>query len=97
MKRALYEYKITGVKTSIKYLERIMDCKDFVEGNYDTHFIEKNREHLSDTGEHSHYGEDMVVIAAYIDYREKLGRVFEAKEFLPLQNRWKKSTHIHHF
>jgi len=97
MKRALYEYKITGVKTSIKYLERIMVCPDFVEGNYDTHFIEKNRERLVDTGECTHCCEDMVVIAAYIDYREKLGRVFDLREFLPLQNRWKKTTHIHHF
>jgi acetyl-CoA carboxylase biotin carboxylase subunit len=97
MKRALYEYKITGVKTSIKFLERIMDCRDFVEGRYNTHFIEKNREELKDSEDCTHSCEDMVVIAAYIDYREKLGRVFDTKEFLPLQNRWKKSTHIHHF
>jgi acetyl-CoA carboxylase, biotin carboxylase subunit len=97
MKRALYEYKITGVKTSIKYLERIMVSKDFVEGNYDTHFIEKNRDQLVDTAPCDNSCEDMVIIAAYIDYREKLGRVFETKEFLPLQNRWKKTTHIHHF
>jgi acetyl-CoA carboxylase biotin carboxylase subunit len=97
MKRALYEYKITGVKTSIKYLERIMDCRDFVEGRYNTHFIEKNREELTDSGDCIHSCEDMVIIAAYIDYREKLGRVFDTREFLPLQNRWKKTTHIHHF
>lgn len=97
MKRALYEYKITGVKTSIKYLERIMDCQDFIEGRYNTHFIENNREHLTDNNDCAHSCEDMVVIAAYIDYREKLGRVFDTKEFLPLQNRWKKTTHIHHF
>jgi acetyl-CoA carboxylase, biotin carboxylase subunit len=97
MKRALYEYKITGVKTSINYLERIMDCSDFVEGTYDTHFIEKNKEHLAHPFQINNSSEDMVIISAYIDYREKLGRVFETKEFLPLQNRWKKTTHIHHF
>ena len=32
MKRALYEYKITGVKTSIPFLEKIMDTPDFVKG-----------------------------------------------------------------
>jgi acetyl-CoA carboxylase, biotin carboxylase subunit len=97
MKRALYEYKITGVKTSIKYLEKIMDCPDFTEGKYDTQFIEKNRDLLSQSNNFSPLLEDMVIISAYIDYREKLGRVFESKEFLPLQNRWKKTTHIHHF
>src|SRR5512133_1473559 len=29
MRRALYEYKITGVKTTIRFLERIMDTPDF--------------------------------------------------------------------
>ncbi len=43
MKRALYAYKITGVKTSIPFLERIMETPDFVKGKYNTHFIEKNR------------------------------------------------------
>jgi acetyl-CoA carboxylase biotin carboxylase subunit len=97
MKRALYEYKITGVRTSISYLERIMECPDFVEGTYDTHFIEKNREKLVDLSVCAHSCEDMVIISAYIDYREKLGRVFGTKEFIPLHTKWKKSTHIHHF
>ncbi len=97
MKRALYEYKITGVKTSIRFLERIMDCTDFIEGDYDTHFIEKNRSQLESHHPCNISCEDMVIIAAYIDYREKLGRVFESKELLPVQNRWKKTAHIHHF
>ncbi len=46
MKRALYEYKITGVKTSIRLLVRIMDTPDFKDGKYNTHFIEKNRDFL---------------------------------------------------
>jgi acetyl-CoA carboxylase biotin carboxylase subunit len=74
-----------------------MDCRDFVEGTYDTHFIEKNKDNLTDTFLNTSSWEDMVIIAAYIDYREKLGRVFETKELLPLQNRWKKTAHIHHF
>jgi acetyl-CoA carboxylase biotin carboxylase subunit len=97
MKRALYEYKITGVKTSIKFLEKIMDCPDFAEGRYDTGFIEKNRGLLSGTRPYSQSLQDMVIISAYIDYREKLGRVFEPRIFQPVQNRWKKTTHIHHF
>jgi acetyl-CoA carboxylase biotin carboxylase subunit len=97
MKRALSEYKIAGIRTSISYLERIMDCKDFAEGTYDTHFIEKNREQLVDQTLCIHSCEDMVIISAYIDYREKLGRVNESIGLLPLQNRWKKTTQIHHF
>lgn len=32
MRRVLYEYKITGIKTNIDYLRRIMDTRDFVKG-----------------------------------------------------------------
>ena len=78
MRRALYEYKITGVKTSIKYLERIMNNSDFIEGKYDTHFIEKNQEQLakSDGCEDC---SDMVVIAAFIDYLNKISITREMK------------------
>ncbi len=97
MRRALYEYKITGVKTSIKYLERIMNNSDFIEGKYDTHFIEKNQDHLLAEDSCSAC-DDMVVIAAYIDYFSKINRVQENnKEFAPAQSRWKKTPYINHF
>ena len=38
MRRVLHEYKITGLKTNIGYLRRIMDTSDFVQGKYDTYF-----------------------------------------------------------
>jgi acetyl-CoA carboxylase biotin carboxylase subunit len=97
MRRALYEYKITGVKTSIKYLERIMNNPDFIEGKYDTHFIEKNQEQLakSDGCEDC---SDMVVIAAFIDYLNKISVTRELKnEFAPLQSRWKKIQYLNNF
>ena len=37
MRRVLYEYKITGIKTNIDYLRRIMDVREFVRGRYTTH------------------------------------------------------------
>ena len=72
MRRALYEYKITGVKTSIKFLERIMDCDDFRNGNYDTHFIQKNKNFLLAEDETKKRFEDLAIIAAFIDYNKKL-------------------------
>ncbi|HKK67371.1 MAG TPA: acetyl-CoA carboxylase biotin carboxylase subunit, partial [Bacteroidales bacterium] len=41
MERALYEYKITGVKTSIRFLENVMQHPAFRKGDYNTDFIEK--------------------------------------------------------
>jgi acetyl-CoA carboxylase biotin carboxylase subunit len=97
MRRALYEYKITGVKTSIKYLERIMNTPDFIDGKYDTHFFEKNQEHLL-AQDNCDDCDDIVVIAAYIDYLDKVNRVHENNQgFAPAQSRWKKTPYINHF
>ena len=41
MARALDEYIIEGIKTTIPFHKRIMANKDFIEGNIDTQFIEK--------------------------------------------------------
>lgn len=69
MRRVLHEYKITGLKTNISYLRRIMDTSDFVKGTYDTSFIAKNAEqlqHPADDG--GTVTENIALIAAYIDY-----------------------------
>ncbi|WP_346859987.1 acetyl-CoA carboxylase biotin carboxylase subunit [uncultured Draconibacterium sp.] len=97
MRRALYEYKITGVKTSIKMLERVMNNENFIAGNYDTHFIEKNVEQLlSDAPKKDPV--DMVIIATLIDYLDKLGSTeANTKEFTPAQSRWKKIPYVNHF
>ncbi len=97
MRRALYEYKITGVKTSIKYLERIMSNKNFIEGKYDTHFIENNQEDLM-KNETCEDCSDMVIIAAFIDYLQKISNVQENnKEFTTAPSRWKKTSYINQF
>jgi acetyl-CoA carboxylase biotin carboxylase subunit len=72
MRRALYEYKISGVKTSIQFLERIMDCKDFREGKYDTHFIQNNEEFLLSDDTSKQYFEDLAIVTAFMDYQYKL-------------------------
>lgn len=97
MKRALYEYKITGVKTSIKFLERIMDTEDFRSGNYDTNFIEKNSENLQSPSKCSEDFEDMVIIAAYIEYLDQLNIAQTSKQMYPAKNRWKKYTYQKNF
>lgn len=97
MRRALYEYKITGVKTSIKILERVMNNENFILGNYDTHFIEKNQEQLMAKAP-SMDPEDLVVISAYIDYLDKIATpTSNNKEFVCAQSRWKKTPYVNHF
>jgi acetyl-CoA carboxylase biotin carboxylase subunit len=97
MKRALYEYKITGVKTSIKFLERIMETEDFRSGNYDTNFIEKNKEILLAQTKCEESCEDMIIIAAYIEHLDRLNIAQTSKEMYTAQNRWKKFTYQKNF
>jgi len=93
----LYEYKITGVKTSIKFLERIMETEDFRSGNYDTNFIEKNKETLLAHTKCEENCEDMIIIAAYIEHLDRLNIAQTSKEMYTAQNRWKKFTYQKNF
>ena len=44
MDRALREFRIRGVSTNLQFLEKLINHKDFVEGNYTTRFIDKTKE-----------------------------------------------------
>ena len=68
MRRVLYEYKITGLKTNLTYLKRIMHVPDFVKGEYNTLFIEKNACMLVRTNTANEELENIAMIAAYMDY-----------------------------
>jgi len=46
MRRALREYRLTGVRTNLRYLERIVAHPEFVRGAYDTHFIPRHQDEL---------------------------------------------------
>ncbi|NOY37263.1 MAG: acetyl-CoA carboxylase biotin carboxylase subunit [Chlorobi bacterium] len=70
MRRALDEYMILGVKTSIPFLKRIVNQPDFTTGNYNTHFIEDHHDELflpCNDGEHS-VMEDLAAATALLEY-----------------------------
>lgn len=69
MKRALFEYKITGVKTNIPFVQSIMQADAFVEGNYNTHFIDDNIEKLIEPADNSDDNENIAMIMAYLDFQ----------------------------
>jgi acetyl-CoA carboxylase biotin carboxylase subunit len=89
MKRALYAYKITGVKTSIQFLEKVMQHPVFVAGNYNTHFIDDHLDDLMKKEECSDVCEDMAVITALIDYSDTLQKLQPEKKAPQLGNNWK--------
>jgi acetyl-CoA carboxylase, biotin carboxylase subunit len=46
MKRALSEYVVTGIRTNLPFHARLLSHPEFVAGNYDTQFLEREREFL---------------------------------------------------
>ena len=46
MRRALSEYIVTGIRTNLAFHEKLFQHPDFVAGNYDTGFIERNKDAL---------------------------------------------------
>ncbi|KAF0131191.1 MAG: acetyl-CoA carboxylase biotin carboxylase subunit [Bacteroidetes bacterium] len=89
LKRALYAYKITGVKTSIPYLHRIMEVPAFIEGRYNTHFIEENQQYLQPRAVCTERCMDVAAITAFVDYITKLERLQPDKPQKHLGNNWK--------
>jgi acetyl-CoA carboxylase biotin carboxylase subunit len=69
MRRALNEYRIGGIKTSIPFHQQIMDSTEFIWGTFDTGFIGRRRiERQPDNlGEHEKI---MAVVAAMKAHEE---------------------------
>ncbi len=89
MRRALYNYKITGIKTSIRFLERIMETPDFVEGKYNTHFVENNFDFLMKPTGFTGDNEDIAIITAFLDYTNKLEKLQPEPVKKNMANNWK--------
>ncbi len=92
--RALQEFKIAGVKTSLHFLENIMTTPDFVQGNYTTHFIEENMHDLMvNQDECDDDCENMAVITAFLEYTSRMEKA-SPSEMTALKNNWKDYSRI---
>ncbi|MBE0650883.1 MAG: acetyl-CoA carboxylase biotin carboxylase subunit [Bacteroidales bacterium] len=76
MKRALKIFKISGVKTSIPFLYKIMEATAFKAGKYTTHFIQNHEKELKAEQRCSEECKDIAAVAAFIDYM----KLVESKE-----------------
>ena len=92
-RRALQEFKITGVKNNLNFLERILLAKPFVDGDYTTHFIDQNKEFLMVDNPCDRDCEDMVIISAFLEYLEKIEKA-SPKEMTALKNNWKDYSRV---
>jgi acetyl-CoA carboxylase, biotin carboxylase subunit len=91
--RALKEFKITGVKNNLKFLERIIVAKDFVDGNYTTHFVDENKEFLMKEDPCDQNCEDIVLITALMEYLRKIEKA-SPKEMTAFKNNWKDYSRV---
>jgi acetyl-CoA carboxylase biotin carboxylase subunit len=66
-----------------------METPDFISGNYNTHFIEKNLDFLMQEPECDGQCEDIALIAAYLDYTRKLAKVSTNGTTQKAVSRWK--------
>jgi acetyl-CoA carboxylase biotin carboxylase subunit len=89
MIRAIDEYQITGIQTTLAFGKFVMQHEAFVSGNFDTHFVSKYflPEHLTQGNE------DEAMIAALIGaaFMESKNGVTKGIEINPVLSQWKKN------
>lgn len=66
-----------------------MDTPDFVKGNYNTHFIEKNKKFLEQSDQCKGDCKAMAIIAAFVDYQYRLEKAQPSGGIAGTQNKWK--------
>jgi acetyl/propionyl-CoA carboxylase alpha subunit len=94
MKRAIDEYRIKGVKTTLPFGKFVLNHPNFISGDIDTHFVEKyyNSDLLNETINE----EEIKVISEFIAVKNKLliEKNNTQKTILKTENRisnWKKN------
>lgn len=89
LRRALHEYKITGIKTTIPFLSRILDVPDFINGRYNTHFVQDNEKLLRPNKKSSKRLKEMVAIASFMNHLENIESIKNNKHCSPVDGKWK--------
>ncbi len=79
MRRALMEYDVAGIKTTLPFFRELMDDPEFIAGNLDTGFIPRFNERRKEK-EISQTATDIAVIAAAMSYANKLSSAIASPE-----------------
>ena len=70
MRRALAEYEIGGIKTTLPFFREVMEDEEFIEGKLDTGFIPRFNERKKPV-EPDEETKDMAVIAAALAFSSR--------------------------
>lgn len=87
MRRALQEYEVGGIKTTLPFFREIMEDAEFIEGNLDTGFIERFNERKKEK-EISRTEQDLALIASALAYSDKQKTVSQNANSNQKQSRW---------
>lgn len=73
MKRALRDYKVSGVKTNIGFLLDLLKCRNFIGGDYNTQFVEKTfLPELQNTNKKPDGNSALAISLASVLFKERL-------------------------
>lgn len=70
MQQALDEYKIAGLRTNIPFHRRLLESNMFINGQFDTRFVEENFSLENDSGEKNEYPEIAAIIATLAAHQQ---------------------------
>jgi acetyl-CoA carboxylase biotin carboxylase subunit len=91
LRRALDEYEVGGIKTTLPFFREIVRDKEFKSGHLDTGFIGRfNERRAGATSASDQEGQDMAMIAAAIHYAT-LRKAASISHGVNAQSRWKMS------
>jgi len=87
MKRALREYKINGVKTTIPFCEIVLFHPEFVNGNYDINFVAK---HYLVPDAKLTVHESNAIVTSFVSQKNATPKTNNGVEAITSTSKWKK-------
>jgi acetyl-CoA carboxylase biotin carboxylase subunit len=85
LRRALQEYEVGGIKTTLPFFREIIEDAEFIEGNLDTGFIPRWQERRKKV-EPSETEKDLAIIAALLNNNKK--QAVPTVQVKPTESRW---------
>ena len=87
MRRALAEYRVDGIKTTLQFFRDVMEDPDFVAGNLDTSFISGFFERQAIVEDHLDSA-DLEIIAASLALVKNVGKAAAESSTAPSPSKW---------
>lgn len=86
MKRALREYKINGVKTTIPFCEIVLSHPEFINGSYDINFVAK---HFLVSDPLLEKEESIAIAASFVTSSADVRKISLNNKIVVSQTQWK--------